>query len=51
LPELKNRDWYLKVDTSNASPSDFYENGNELMLTESKSYPVKSYSLIILISK
>jgi glycogen operon protein len=51
IPPLNSRDWYLKVDTYYNSPNDFYENGSELMLTDSNSYAVKANSLIILISQ
>jgi isoamylase len=51
IPDLVHRDWFLKVDTANNSPQDFYEDEHELMLSNPRTYQLRSHSLLILIAK
>ena len=51
LPNLYKKRWHIKVDTSHEMPEDIYSPGKEPRVNDSKSYPVKPHSIIILISK
>ena len=50
-PLLPGSRWYLAVDTSLPSPRDFFAAGEETLMEESKTYPLKARSSVILIRK
>ncbi|MFN8635324.1 MAG: glycogen debranching protein GlgX [Chloroflexota bacterium] len=50
LPTVPGRSWYRAVDTSQASPDDIAEDGEEVAITDS-TYIVTGHSIVVLISR
>jgi glycogen operon protein len=50
VPMLAGRSWYLAVNTSEASPEDIAEPGDELEYI-GETFPVKGRSIVVLVSK
>ena len=52
LPELSDgKQWYLVMDTNQASPADIFEKGSERLLTNQDTYQTASHSTVLLLGK
>jgi glycogen operon protein len=51
LPQIGEYEWFRLVDTSQPSPHDIAEDGQESPLLSQESYPVKSRSVVVFVGK